>query len=110
MTVQPSHLLSCLADILLESGIIALDRLQLLVESLDLVCFQLTLSRLLLKFPFNIALLILKCLHCLPLFLNVTLRLKTALNTSLDFKAVFFELSQLLHQRVFVLHQTSVAC
>jgi len=107
--IEASYLLPCLANILFQCGIIALNCLKLLLQSKNLVLLELSLCVLLLKLAFYIALLILEVLHLVALGLHLTFSLKSSLHPRLNFKRVLFEQSQLLHELVFLLNELLIA-
>ena len=89
--VETGDCLSLLADVLLQSGIVALYSFQLLMQSSDLICLELDLCGLLLKDTLNITLLVLHSSHGDIFFLHFTLSLKTPLDTCLNLKTVLLK-------------------
>ena len=100
LRVHFGNLLSSLADVLLESGIIALHRLKLLLQPRDLVLPQFRLCSFLLELSLDVALRILERLDVLALSLYFSLGLKTPLYSSLDLEAILLEETKLLHEGV----------
>lgn len=89
--VETGDCLSLLADVLLQSGIVALYSFQLLMQSSDLIRLELDLCGLLLKDTLNIAFLIFQSPNRDIFFLHFAFSLKTSLDTCLNLKTVLLK-------------------
>ena len=74
-----------------------------MVQPCNLVCLQLEFSSLLLKYSFNVTLLVFERFNGLLFDLDISLCFNAALDSGLDLKAVLLEKSKLLHQNVLLL-------
>jgi len=102
-------LFSSLRDVLLQSGIVTLDSLELLPQPRDFIRFQFKFCSLLFKDPLHVSLLIFQCLDGLLLHLDVALGLDPPLDARLNLEAVLLEEGELVHQFAFLLSDLLVA-